>query len=97
MKRKQESHNSESGTRPGDGERRQKKRKLKKNENEGDQHLFVVPIDAMELLLSERIYNAEDQEAEFAKVVDEMRQRIVARNEAVNLINIFCEDGFWIE
>ena len=84
MKRKQESHNSESGTRPGDGERRQKKRKLKKNENEGDQHLFVVPIDAMELLLSERIYNAEDQESEFAKVVDEMRQRIVARNEAVN-------------
>ena len=48
--------------------------------------MFIVPIDAMELLLSERVYNAPDQEAEFAKVVDEMRQRIFAKNDAINRI-----------
>ena len=61
-----------------------KKKTKKKKEDESAQHLFVVPIDAMELLLSQRVYNAPNQEVEFAKIIDEMGQRIFDRNEASN-------------
>ena len=61
-----------------------KKKMKKKKEDESAQHLFVVPIDAMELLLSQRVYNAPNQEVEFAKIIDEMGQSIFDRNEASN-------------
>ena len=61
-----------------------KKKTKKKKEDESAQHLFVVPIDAMELLLSQRVYNAPNQEVEFAKIIDEMGRRIFERNEASN-------------